>query len=133
MKFLSRSVIRDETDVYLAIHHVSLQAKAMELNVVQLSKLKTTISELGHNIVKYAKRGRIDFYILEKPKRGIQIVATDNGPGIRDLEKAMTDNYSSSGTLGLGLPGVKRLVDEFSIQSLVNVGTTVTTVLYDRA
>ena len=89
--------------------------------------ISTAVSELARNILKYAGRGEIRLRRVDGPAgRGIEIQAEDNGPGIPDPEAAMRDHYSSSGTLGLGLPGVKRLMDEFSLESRVGEGTRVT-------
>ncbi|MCH2043864.1 MAG: anti-sigma regulatory factor [Saprospiraceae bacterium] len=130
MESLSRSVIKNEMDIHLAIYRAARQARTMDFNPVQISKLKTAISELGHNIIKYAKKGMVDLYRIEDPKTGLHIIASDKGPGIQDIEQALADNYSSSGTLGLGLPGVKRLMDGFDIQTELGKGTTVTITLY---
>ena len=78
----------------------------------------TSISELARNIVSYARRGEIILKIVHGSHRqGISIVAADSGPGIRDIRQAMRDGFSTSGSLGLGLPGVRRLMDEFEIAS----------------
>jgi serine/threonine-protein kinase RsbT len=89
--------------------------------------LATAISEVARNIVNYANHGEI---LLSSPeetgRRGLVIVARDEGPGIRDVELAMRDGFSTANSLGVGLPGARRLVDEFEIVSTVGVGTTVT-------
>jgi serine/threonine-protein kinase RsbT len=85
------------------------------------------ISEVGSNIVKYASRGDITLSpIRQNGRQGIVIVARDDGPGIPNIEQAMQDGYSTGEGLGLGLPGAKRLMDEFEISSKVDNGTTVT-------
>jgi serine/threonine-protein kinase RsbT len=87
----------------------------------------TAISELARNIILYAKRGHITLQALANSgSRGIAIVARDEGPGIPDVRRALEDGYSTSRSLGLGLPGVRRLMDEFEIESEVNRGTRVT-------
>ena len=87
----------------------------------------TAISELARNILLYAREGRIQIQPVERgPKRGLIVIASDQGPGIADLERALQDGFSTSGRLGLGLPGVKRLMDEFEIASCADHGTTVT-------
>ena len=87
----------------------------------------TAISEVARNIVAYAERGEIVLDLVhERGRRGILIVARDEGPGIPDVELAMTDGYSTGRSLGLGLPGARRLVDDFEISSVVGRGTTVT-------
>jgi serine/threonine-protein kinase RsbT len=91
-----------------------------------LTIIATAISEIARNIVVYAKRGEIDFSIEEKDgRRGLLVVARDQGPGIPDIPRAMRDGFSTGNSLGLGLPGAKRLMDEFEVQSTVGQGTTV--------
>jgi len=88
--------------------------------------IATAISELARNIVSYARRGEITLKIVNASVRqGILIVASDNGPGIPDIRQAMRDGFSTSGSLGLGLPGVRRLMDEFEITSQPGKGTMV--------
>ena len=125
MTLVYRIKILDEMDLHLAIHKAALEFGKVSKDVVKTAMLKTSVSELGHNILKYAQTGTIYIYEICDPKKGIQVIASDKGPGIVDIEKALTDNYSSSGTLGLGLPGVKRMADAFSLVSEVNQGTTV--------
>jgi serine/threonine-protein kinase RsbT len=87
----------------------------------------TAISELARNILLYARAGRIQIQPVERgPKRGLIVVASDHGPGIADIPRALQDGFSTSGRLGLGLPGVKRLMDEFEIESGAGNGTVVT-------
>ena len=89
--------------------------------------IATAVSELVRNILKYAGSGEIRLRrVKEKAGRGVEIEAVDHGPGISDCEAAMQDHFSSSGTLGLGLPGVKRMMDEFSLESAPGEGTRVT-------
>jgi len=92
-----------------------------------LAVVATAISELARNIVRYAVRGEVILRLIDdNGKRGIEVVAADDGPGIPDIETAMQDGYSTSGGLGLGLPGTRRLMDEFEITSSFGKGTTVT-------
>jgi len=85
------------------------------------------ISEIARNIVSYAQRGHLTLSPLDEGvRRGILIVARDQGPGIPDLELAMRDGYSTGRSLGVGLPGAKRVMDEFDISSTLGLGTTVT-------
>jgi serine/threonine-protein kinase RsbT len=92
-----------------------------------LAVVATAISELARNIVRYAVRGEVILRLVDDHgKRGIEVVADDDGPGIPDVALAMQDGYSTSGSLGLGLPGVRRLMDEFEIKSEFGKGTTVT-------
>ena len=89
--------------------------------------IATVISELARNIFVYALRGEIIIKIIEKNnKKGLEIIAQDEGSGIKDIGQAMKDNFSTSGSLGLGLPGVKRIMDEFIIDTKVGVGTKIT-------
>jgi len=89
--------------------------------------IATAISELARNIVLYATRGEIALTAVENGGRpGVIVVARDKGPGIPDLRRATAGGYSTSGGLGLGLAGVRRLMDEFEIVSEVGTGTTVT-------
>lgn len=89
--------------------------------------IATAISELARNIVNYARRGEVILKAIENHGRsGIIVVARDYGPGIVNIEQALQDGFTTSGSLGLGLPGVRRLVDEFNIISEVGRGTTVT-------
>ena len=88
--------------------------------------IATTISELARNILLYAGKGEIAIAPIEQgERRGLSVVALDEGPGIVDASRAMQDGYSTSGRLGLGLPGVRRLMDEFEIGSCADQGTTV--------
>jgi serine/threonine-protein kinase RsbT len=89
--------------------------------------LATAVSELARNIFEYANKGEITIRTLKRgAKKGIEIVAEDNGPGIADIAAAMTDSFSTQMSLGLGLPGTKRLTDEFYIDTERRVGTKIT-------
>jgi serine/threonine-protein kinase RsbT len=92
-----------------------------------LTVIATAISELARNIVEYASDGEVELAPVQKGQRvGILIVARDQGPGILDVAKALQDGYTTGKGLGIGLPGVRRLVDEFEIVSTLGAGTTVT-------
>jgi serine/threonine-protein kinase RsbT len=87
----------------------------------------TAISEVARNIVVHAGRGEIVLKPFEDANRyGVIVIAKDEGPGIRDVEAAIRDDYSGRGGLGLGLPGARRLMDDFDIDSSADNGTTVT-------
>ena len=89
--------------------------------------IATAVSEIARNIVEYAGTGEVILSVIEdRSRRGVQVVARDHGPGIADPSLAMQDGYSGSGSLGLGLPGSRRLMDEFCLESTLGVGTTVT-------
>jgi serine/threonine-protein kinase RsbT len=97
-----------------------------------LTLLATAVSEVARNIVRFAGTGEVAVELLA-PRRGIRVIARDAGPGIADVALALTDRYSTTDGLGLGLPGARRLVDEFDITSRVGRGTTVTmTKWFDR-
>lgn len=88
--------------------------------------IATAISELARNIVAYAQAGSIALEVVRsKDSVGLSVTASDTGPGIVDIEQAMRDGFSTSGSLGLGLPGVRRLMDDFDIRSTKGLGTTV--------
>jgi serine/threonine-protein kinase RsbT len=102
---------------------------ALELGFsgVEAALVATAISELARNIVSYAGSGTVTLVPLSQGARvGVAIIAEDQGPGIIDCEVALRDGYSSSGGLGLGLPGVRRLMDEFELHSAPGRGTSVT-------
>lgn len=88
--------------------------------------LETAVSEIARNIVVHAGRGKMSFVpITDGKRRGILVLARDDGPGIPDIARAMQDGYSTKGSLGLGLSGAKRLVDSFEIESVAGAGVTV--------
>lgn len=92
-----------------------------------LTIIATAISEVARNIVVYAERGEIIFNtISDDHRQGLMIIASDSGPGIPDIEQAMQDGFSTGKSLGLGLPGARRLMDEFEISSEVGKGTIIT-------
>ncbi|MEH6904627.1 anti-sigma regulatory factor [Neobacillus drentensis] len=108
-------------------------AKELEFGTVDQARITTAISELARNIYLYAGQGEIRIERINgRDKRGIKVIAADNGPGIQDIRKVMEDGYSTSGGLGAGLPGVKRLMDEFDITSSLEEGTIITTVKWTR-
>jgi RNA polymerase sigma factor (sigma-70 family) len=90
-----------------------------------LTLLATAVSEVARNIVRFAEHGSISVELLQQPRPGIRVTARDRGPGITDVERAMSDGFSTEQGLGLGLPGARRLVDEFEITSERGRGTTV--------
>ena len=89
--------------------------------------IATAVSEIARNIVTYATQGEVTLSeVSAGSRRGVQVLARDEGPGIADIELAMRDGYSTGKSLGLGLPGARRLMDEFEIVSVVGKGTTIT-------
>ncbi|MED1467638.1 anti-sigma regulatory factor [Bacillus salipaludis] len=101
-------------------------AKELGFGTVDQARITTAISELARNIYLYAGEGEIHIECLRKFGRiGLKVTAMDQGPGIRDIRKVMEDGYSTSGGLGAGLPGVKRLMDNFDLISSPGKGTTI--------
>jgi serine/threonine-protein kinase RsbT len=122
-----RVPINSDQDIVIARQKGRSLAVSLGFSYGDATLLATAISELARNIVTYAKAGDIRLSAINGAVRqGIQVVAQDEGPGIPDVQQALRDGFSTSGSLGLGLPGVKRLVDDFQIVSDVNRGTTVT-------
>lgn len=123
-----RIPITKEQDVVRAVLEGTRRAAELGLDQVTRQRVSTAISELARNIIKYAggKGAVIIRTVSESGRTGLEVVAADRGPGIENVEEALKDHFSSGGTLGLGLPGVQRLMDEFTIQSEPGVGTTVT-------
>jgi len=121
------STIRTETDASRTVLESTLYCRDAGFDETPSRMIATAVSELVRNILKYAGTGEIRLRLVKKMGgRGIEIEAVDQGPGIADCEAAMRDHYSSGGTLGLGLPGVKRMMDEFSLESTPGEGTRVT-------
>ncbi|MDD5093388.1 MAG: anti-sigma regulatory factor [Dehalococcoidia bacterium] len=120
-------LIKDEYDIVTARSTAKQMAAEIGLGIVDQSRIATAVSELARNIVVYAGKGVVNFqWLSENDRNGLEIVAVDSGPGIADIDWAMTDGYTSGGGLGIGLPGTKRLMDEFEIESKVGRGTTIT-------
>jgi len=126
MEFQSSVKILNEWDI-VAVRQLGRNiAKELNFGSVDQARITTAISELARNIFLYAKQGQITINKVFDGKWGLQIIAEDEGPGIQDIRKAMEDGYSTSGGLGAGLPGVKRLMDTFDIDSKPNQGTVIT-------
>lgn len=119
--------INNEFDIVLARQKGREVSKELQFGGVDQARITTAISELARNIYLYAGSGQITISILEDHgRRGIHISASDNGPGINDIRMVLQDGFSTSGGLGAGLPGVKRLMDTFDIDSVPGTGTTIT-------
>ncbi len=102
-------------------------AKYIGFDGADLVMIATAVSEVARNIIEYAKSGKVVLSVVQdRSRRGLEVVARDEGPGIADIPQAMTDGFSTSRGLGLGLPGSRRLMDEFHLESKVRQGTTVT-------
>lgn len=129
---LSKSIALDEEhDIAVARNEVRSIAARVGFRLTDQTRLATVTSELARNIIKYGVRGRV---IVNEVKRagtgasGLRLIFEDEGPGIPDTDLAMRDGFTTGGGLGKGLPGSKRLVDEFTLESTPGTGTRVTAV-----
>jgi serine/threonine-protein kinase RsbT len=119
--------VGNEHDIVLARQNVRRLTQQLGFSLVDQTKMVTAASELARNALIYGGGGALRWEILnDGAKRGLRLTFEDQGPGIANLELAMTDGWSSGHGLGLGLTGTRRLVNEFDIQSTVGVGTRVT-------
>ena len=115
-----------DADIVRARREGRTLAAELGFSAVDATLIATAISELARNILIYAKRGEIVLRQVERSGRfGVVVVARDNGPGISDTRQALQDGFSTSGRLGMGLPGVRRLMDDFEIISGTGNGTEV--------
>jgi len=122
----SMTIIR-EIDVIPFRNRLKEYAVKIGMSLVNQTKIITAASELARNMLKYANGGTVHIEVVNQGKEnGLRLTFKDEGPGIRDIREAMQDGYSTGKSLGLGLPGTKRLVSEFDIQSEIGKGTTVT-------
>lgn len=120
-------LIQREQDVVPFRNRVKEYAVKIGMSLVNQTKLITAASELVRNMLKYGGGGEAFIEAVSKGREnGIRLTISDKGPGIKDIQQAMKDGFSTGKSLGLGLPGTKRLVSEFDIKSAVGKGTTVT-------
>jgi serine/threonine-protein kinase RsbT len=125
--------ITSEQDVLLFRQRLREYAQKIGMSVINQTKLITAASELVRNILAYAGEGQATVEVVsERLQTGVKVVFKDSGPGIADVNKAMQDGYSTGKSLGLGLPGAKRLVNFFDIQTRVGHGTTVTIIRWKK-
>jgi serine/threonine-protein kinase RsbT len=119
--------VASERDIVTARSAARKLAAKMGFGSIDQSRITTAVSELTRNIVRYAtdSRGTVSLRMTAE-RAGIEIAVSDDGPGIEDVEMVMQDGYSSTASMGLGLPGTRRLMDEMTVESTVGVGTTVT-------
>ncbi len=128
----TQTVSSDE-DVVRVRQLVRTVAVAAKLSLVDQTKLVTAASELARNTLVYGGGGTVEVSTVDNGRRqGIRILFADSGPGIADLELALTDGYTTGGGLGLGLSGARRLVDEFEIQTAPGQGTRITITKWSR-
>ncbi|MET7831695.1 serine/threonine-protein kinase RsbT [Micromonospora sediminicola] len=125
--------IRSDEDVVRVRQLVRTTAVAVRLSLVDQTKLVTAASELARNTLIYGGGGNAEVStVSDGRRRGVRIVFADQGPGIPDLDLALTDGYTTGGGLGLGLSGARRLVDDFDIRTAVGEGTTITVTKWSR-
>ncbi len=121
------AVIRSDLDIVIARTMARDSAKLLGFGAIDQARIATAVSELARNIFLYAGTGTVTVREVEKSgRKGIEIVCEDQGPGIANIDVVMQDGYSTSRGMGMGLPGAKRLMDDFSIRSQEGVGTTIT-------
>lgn len=130
---MKRIPIQCSADVLAARQYTSQMAAAVLSLPVDRTSLVTAVSELARNILAHAGEGFITIVPVECDNRtGVMVIAEDNGPGIADIALAMKDGYSTTNTLGLGLPGAKRLTDQFHIESSREKGTKIEVIKWNR-
>jgi serine/threonine-protein kinase RsbT len=121
------AAIRSDMDIVIARTLARDIAKAIGFGAIDQARIATAVSELARNIFLYAGTGTVTVRELDRNgRRGIEIICDDQGPGITDISQVMQDGYSTSRGMGMGLPGAKRLMDEFDIKSREGIGTTIT-------
>ena len=118
--------IEYENDIVIARQKAREVSKLLEFGIVDQTRIITAVSELARNIFLYAQKGNVLFEeISEGRKHGLKISFRDNGPGIEDIEFAMQGGYSKGRSMGLGMSGSKRLMDEFYVTSILGKGTEI--------
>ncbi|MEV5553308.1 anti-sigma regulatory factor [Nonomuraea wenchangensis] len=126
-------VIAGNSDVVIVRQQVRNSAQQVGLSLVDQTKVVTAASELARNALMYAGGGQVRIEVVNNGVRdGLRLDFTDEGPGIPDLDLALTDGWSTGGGLGLGLSGSRRLVDEFDLESRTGEGTRVTVIKWAR-
>ena len=129
-----RVAIRTDADVVTARQEARTMGASLGLSSTDLTLLATAISEVARNITTYAVEGEVRLRLVsDGGRRGIEVIAVDEGPGIADVERAMQDGYTTGNGLGLGLPGTRRLVDDFELETAPGAGTTIRLVKWSRA
>jgi serine/threonine-protein kinase RsbT len=121
-----RIPVNSDADVVAARQSARELAARTGFSSTDLTVIATAVSEVARNIVRFAGSGEIVIELLDERRKGVCITARDTGPGIADIEQALADGYSTYHGLGLGLPGARRLMDDFAIASEIGHGTTVT-------
>jgi serine/threonine-protein kinase RsbT len=126
--------IESDSDVVTARQQARAMASRLDLSSTDQTLLATAISEVARNITAYAERGEVLLSVIQDDggRRGIRVIARDEGPGIENVELALQDGFTSGSGLGLGLPGARRLVHHFEIETAPGRGTKVTLVMWER-
>ncbi len=118
--------VQSDLDIVTARSMARDIARGIGFGSVDQARIATAVSELARNIFVYAKTGEITARMVERNgRKGIEMEFRDQGPGIADIEQAMQDGFTTAGSMGMGLPGARRLMDDFEVQSKVGVGTTI--------
>jgi serine/threonine-protein kinase RsbT len=125
--------ITTDDDIVTARQEGRRLSSVLGFSSTDLTLIATAISEVARNIRLYAEQGHVQLKLVrDRDREGIMVVARDQGPGIKDVDLAMQDGYSSGGGSGLGLPGARRLMDEFELRSRPGRGVTVTMTKWTR-
>ncbi len=128
-----RITVASDQDVVRVRQLVRTVAVSVKLSLVDQTKLVTAASELARNTLVYGGGGTVEVSRVDSGRRtGVRLVFADHGPGIADVDLALTDGYTTGGGLGLGLSGARRLVDEFDIETAVGQGTNITVTKWCR-
>jgi serine/threonine-protein kinase RsbT len=126
--------VTTDADVVTARQEGRELARTLGVSATDETLIATAISEVARNIISYAGEGEICVAIVEEGgHRGLRVVATDWGPGIADVDRALEDGFSTGQGMGMGLPGARRLMDEFDLHSVPGEGTTVTMTKWERS
>ncbi len=126
--------LRTEHDVVIARQLIRKIAQEIGFKLVDQTKLVTATSELARNTVTYGGGGVLKWeHIVQSPKEGLRLTFCDQGPGIADIEQAMKEGFTTGKGLGMGLPGARRLVNEFAIESRPGAGTRITIIRWKQA
>ena len=135
MEAESRIAIESDADVVTARQRARELANELDLSSTDQTLLATAISEVARNITAYAGEGELRLRVVRgtNGREGIEVIAHDEGPGIANVELALRDGFTTGSGLGLGLPGARRLVDEFELQTAPGQGTTVRLVKWGRS
>ncbi len=133
MTLIEEIKIQEEKDIVLCRRACREVARQLQFNLVDQTRITTATSELARNIFEYAGEGIVRIEKISKNmKQGLQITFMDEGPGIKDLNEAMGEGWSSHRGMGMGLPGARKLMDEFSITSTLGEGTRITVTKWRR-